>query len=210
MSKLNTSMRRIKRIPGPEGKLIYTLQTEAERKKDNLLCNFCSWKGPIKPFRTCKTYNTISKLQGNGLGVMIRGCNKYQPVMTFRPPLGNCDDLFNTFRFGSAWYNRVSNGTIVGLFDTVKGSFFGKGEVVEVHHGDLEDMCFHYAHDNHLFIGEDPAEAAGKLHGAISKVYGHVLQFQEDPKCTVIYIQRIGVGEKSKKPKRKSRKSETT
>jgi len=199
-------MRRVKRVPGPEGKLIWTLQTEAERKKDNLLCNFCSWKGPIKPYRTCKTYSTINKLQGQGLGVMIRGCNKYQPIMTFRPPLGNCDDLFNTFRFGGAWYNRVSEGTIVGLFDTVKGHFFGKGQVVEVHHGALEEMCDRFAHDNHLFIGDDPATAASKLYGAIEKVYGHLLATKEDPKCTVIYIQRIGTEETSKKRRRKSKK----
>ena len=127
--------------------------------------------------------------------------------MTFRPPLGNCDDLFNTFRFGGSWYNRVSNGTIVGLYDTVKGSFFGKAEVVEVHHGALGEMCERFAHDNHLFIDKDPATAAEQLHGAITKVYGHILQFQEEPKCTVIYLQRSEG--RSKKRKRKSPKSTT-
>jgi hypothetical protein len=199
-------MRRVKRVPGPKGKLIWTLQTEAERKKDNLLCNYCSWKGPIKPYRTCKTYQTINKLENDGLGVMIRGCNKYQPIMTFRPPLGNCDDLFNTFRLGGAWYNRVSEGTIVGLYDTVKGHFFGKGQVVEVHHGALEEMCDRFAHDNHLFIGGDPATAAPQLCGAIEKVYGHLMANKEDPKCSVIYIQRIGTEGKSKKRKPKPKK----
>ena len=201
MPRINTSMRRVKRVPGPEGKLIWTLQTETERKKDNLLCNFCSWRQPVKPFRTCKTYSVIRKMENDGLGVMIRGCNKYQPIMTFRPPLGNCDDLFNTFRFGGSWYNRVSVGSIVGLYDTVKGAFFGKAEVVEVHHGALEEMCEDFAHDNHLFIGKDPATAADELHSAIAKVYGHILQFQEDPKCTVVYLQRIEGRSKKRKPK---------
>lgn len=193
MAEIHTSMRRVKRIPGPEGKLIWTLETAAERKRDNLLCNYCSWKGPVKPFRTCKTYSTINKLQGKGMGVMIRGCHKYQPIMTFRPPLGNCDDLFNTFRLGGAWYNRVSVGTIVGLYDTKADSFFGKAEVVDVQHGDLEEMCDKYAHDNHLMLDDDPVCAGFKLYEAIEKVYGHILQRQTLPKCTVVYLQRLGV-----------------
>jgi hypothetical protein len=191
VEKEYTNMRRLKRIPAQSG-LTFTLETAQERKKDNLLCNYCGWKEAVAGYDQCQTYSGLEGLrQEQGLGIIIRTCQEFQPVLTFRPPLGQYESEFNTFRLGSAWYNRVSPGTIVALYDTTEQEIFGKAQVLETHHGSLQDMCEEHAHNNHLFLDRDPSEAPEAMYGAISKMYGHIAKKREGLLCTVIYLENI-------------------
>lgn len=191
MDKVYSNMRRLKRIPGKDG-LTFTLETKQEQLKDNLLCNYCGWKEKVEGYDACKKYKRMERFGVQGLGVVIRSCDIYQPILTFRPPLGQYEESFNTFRLGSAWYNRVSPGTICALYNTVSGEIFGKAQVTETHHGDINEMCDEHAHNNHLFIGGDPEEASGKMVDAIRQAYGHIVKMKENPVCTVIYLENLG------------------
>lgn len=185
-----SNMRRLKRIPS-EGGLTFTLETKQEQKKNNLLCDYCGWKNQHGEYGSCEKYERMKRFGVHGLGVIVRSCPIYQPILTFRPPLGEYEAEFNTFRLGSAWYNRVSPGTVCALYDTMGKEIFGKAEVTETHHGDLEEMCDEHACNNHLFIGTDPEEAAEKMVVAIRQAYGHIVKQKEDLKCTVIYLNNL-------------------
>lgn len=185
---VDSNMRRLKRIPAENG-LTFTLETLQEQKKDNLLCNFCGWQEKEAGYDECEKYKKLKRYESEGIAIAVRNCDVYQPILTFRPPLGYYKGKFNTFRLGSAWYNRISVGTVCALYDTSKNEIFGKAVVEEVHHGDLEEMCEDHAHRNHLFLKTDPDEATERMLGAINKAYGHIIKQKEDPTCTVIYLK---------------------
>jgi len=192
MDKAHVNMRRLKRIPAENG-LTFTLETRQEQLKDNLLCNYCGWKEKVEGYDSCKKYQKLKRFGTQGLGVVIRSCNIYQPILTFRPPLGQYEGSFNTFRLGEAWYNRVSPGVICTLYNTVSGEVFGKAQVTETYHGDLGEMCEDHAHNNHLFIGEDEKKSADKMLHAIKQAYGHILDKKgKNPMCSVIYLENLG------------------
>lgn len=183
------NMRRLKRIPSDEG-LVYTLETQAEQRKDNLLCNYCGNKLPVVGFPGCPKYKELSGHQERGIGMMVRTCTIYQPLLTFRPPLGQYGKEFNTFRLGSAWYNRVSKGTTVALFNTESEEIFAKAEVTALYHGDLEEMCEEHASRNHLFIGDKKGNVAERMEKAIRQAYGHIIRSNHVP-CSVIYLRNL-------------------
>lgn len=181
---------RLKRIPASGG-LTYTLGKAEHADQNDLICNYCAWKVDHAGYGSCKTYDRMEELRQSGLAIMRRTCPVYQPVLTFKPPLGFYEDIFNTFRLGTAWYHRVSPGTIVGMMDNTTGLIFGKSEVLEVHNGDLEEMCAEHAYMNHLFRGRDPEEAAQQLYDLIVKLYGKYLQ--TNPTATVVYLENLNL-----------------
>ena len=193
MKEINPSMRRLKRVPGENG-LRFTLENATEQKKDNLLCNFCAWRDAVKGGSKCSKHSTFMRYQKNGIGLLVRTCEMYQPILTFRPTKKMAKGFqgnFNTFRLGDTWYNRVSPGVICGLYDANRNRLFGKAVVTATHNGNTEAMCYDHAYKNHLFIGEGQEEAANKMQDAMRSAYGHIMDHRKNDLCTVIDLQRI-------------------
>ena len=197
MPEIYTNMQRLKRVPAEHG-LAFTLETATERKKDNLLCNFCAWRDAHGSLKECSKHKVLTRYAKKGVGILVRTCNTYQPILTFRVTKkmeGGFEKEFNTFRLGATWYNRVSAGTVCGLYDVGKNKMFGKAVVTATHNGDMEEMCHEHAYKNHLFIGMDQEQAAIRMEAAMSKVYGHILKHRNSSICTVIDLNRIGIGD---------------
>lgn len=193
MSDINTNMRRLKRVPGDDG-LKFTLETATEQEKDNLLCNFCGWRDAHGKLPKCSKHTALARYAKKGVGLLVRTCDTYQPILTFRLTKkmeAGFNDQFNTFRLGATWYNRVSPETICALYDTGKKKIFGKAVVTATYNGDLEEMCHDHAWKNHLFLGVDQEDAAGKMEDAMRKAYGHILEYRKNSICTVINLERI-------------------
>ena len=193
MNDSNTSMRRLTRVPGEDG-LKFTLETAAEQGKDNLLCNFCAWRDAQDVQLRCSKYLTLARYAKKGVGLLVRTCETYQPILTFRLTKKMEDgfkDGFNTFRLGSTWYNRVSPGIICGLYDVGKKKMFGKAVVTATFNGDMEEMCQDHAYRNHLFIGVEKEQAAARMESAMRNAYGHILDHRKNSVCTVINLERL-------------------
>ena len=197
MSDVETSMRRLKRVPSDNG-LTFTLETATENKKNNLLCNFCAWRDVHGPLRECGKHKALARYAKMGVGLLVRTCDIYQPILTFRVTKameGGFSGAFNTFRLGATWYNRVSKGTVCGLYDTGKKEMFGKAVVTNKYNGDMEEMCGDHAYKNHLFLGVDKEAAAVRMEVAMKKAYGHIIDHRSSSICTVIDLHRIGIGD---------------
>lgn len=193
LSDINVSMRRLKRVPGENG-LKFTLETAAEQEKDNLLCNFCAWRDAQGELGKCSKYTALARWKKKGVGLLIRTCDTYQPILTFRLTKKMEDGFkegFNTFRLGATWYNRVSPGIICGLYDAGKKKMFGKAVVTATFNGDMEEMCHDHAYRNHLFIGVDQETAATKMKDAMLNAYGHIMEYRKNSICTVINLERL-------------------
>lgn len=193
MSDIKTNMRRLKRVPGEDG-LKFTLETAAEQEKDNLLCNFCGWRDLNVDIPKCPKYTALARYAKKGVGLLIRTCETYQPILTFRLTKKMEDGFkgeFNTFRLGATWHNRVSPGVICALYDTGKKEVFGKAMVTATYNGDMEEMCFDHAWKNHLFMGLDQEDAASKMESAMRNAYGHIMEYRKNSICTVINLERI-------------------
>ena len=186
-------MRRLKRVPGDDG-LKFTLETAAEQEKDNLLCNFCGWRDAHESQAKCSKYTALARYAKKGVGLLIRTCDTYQPILTFRLTKKMEDGFkgeFNTFRLGSTWYNRVSPGITCALYDAGKSRVFGKAVVTATYNGDMEEMCHDHAYKNHLFVGVDQETAASQMEDAMKRAYGHILEHRKNAICTVIDLERL-------------------
>ena len=193
MSDIKTNMRRLKRVPGEDG-LKFKLKTPAEREKDNLLCNFCGWRDALDELPRCSKYTAMSRWKKKGVGLLVRTCETYQPILTFRLTKKMEEGFskeFNTFRLGATWYNRVSPGTICALYDTGKKRVFGKAVVTATYNGDMEEMCQDHAWKNHIFLGLDQDDAASKMEVAMRRAYGHIMEYRKNSICTVVNLKRI-------------------
>jgi len=170
------------------------LETAAEQEKDNLLCNFCGWRDPHDSLPKCIKHSAFLRYEKKGVGILVRTCDTYQPILTFRLTKKMEDgfkDEFNTFRLGSTWYNRVSPGIICALYDAGKKKIFGKAVVTATYNGDMSEMCYDHAYKNHLFLGVDQETASGKMEEAMRQAYGHILEHRKNSICTVINLERI-------------------
>lgn len=184
----NSNMRRLKRIPA-DGKLVYTLETEADRKRDNLLCHYCAWKLPFDGYLQCPTFKRLYHYSDN-IGLLVRTCSEFQPILTFRPPTRGLDRTFNTFRLGTAWANRLSAGNTVGLMDAVEQKMLGKARVLSVFSGHIQEMCDEHADQNHAMLGTDRATASERMMKLIRQSYGKLPLAQTD-QVTVIYLENL-------------------
>jgi hypothetical protein len=127
------------------------------------------------------------------VALLVKSCQVYQPILTFRPPLLGLEGNFNTFRIGAAWAHRVAPGVIVGLGDRANGDrIFGKAIVRKVFYGDYETMCRKYAKDNHMLVESKMTRkaAAEKMAKIMRNAYGKiVVENAED--ISVIYMERL-------------------
>lgn len=187
----SSNMRRLKRVMSDSG-LIYTLETDSERTKDNLLCNYCAAKNDTATEAACTIYKQLDQIEQSGVIPMIRACRAYQPIITFKPRLIGLDREFNTFRIGSAWYNRLMPGVTVGLMNSQTNEIFGKAIVQKVVSGGFEAMCAEHALNNHLMLGLSKETAAQRLEEILRKIYGKFIADQQAKLiATVIYLRNV-------------------
>jgi hypothetical protein len=116
-----------------------------------------------------------------------------QHVIEFAPPAEGLDgvSVFNTFRLGRVWHERLKEGDEVFLMWAKKMQVFGRAKVGPVHKGKLRELANLYAHLNHnQSANPDTAGAADRLIANMMKRYGpHICH--ENKLCTVIFLQRI-------------------
>lgn len=187
----DSNMRRLKRVLTDRG-LLYTLETETERARDNLLCNYCAAKVASPGFSACEVYSDLMEIQENtGAVAMVRSCKAYQPILVFRPPMVGLDGQFNTFRLGSAWFNRLLPGVIVGLVNASDNKVFGRARVLSVIDGDFDKMCEEHAYKNHMLLGKSREVAAKEMTKILRQAYGKIFALQTNQKATVIYLERL-------------------
>ena len=112
------------------------------------------------------------------------------PVVGFIPPVEGVEQEFNTFRLGSAFFKRLSEGSEVLLMDEKNKTVFGKARVTRVIAGQLGELCLIHAKDNHRERTNDPIGAPERLFKYMQKIYGpHIAMVEK--KSTVIYMKRI-------------------
>jgi hypothetical protein len=191
---LNTNMRSLKRIPGPNERLIYTLENRAEQNNSKILCDHCGAKTAAAGFPACKTREAIQQNSHKGIKLLIRACPDFEPLLTFRPPLRGFEGEFNTFRLGTAWYYRIGPGVKASLVDTSTNQVFGKAEVIEAIVGPLAEMCGEHAMNNHAMLGIAPELAAEKMKKLIRQSYGMV-EMDESSEVTVIYLRNLSAAD---------------
>lgn len=185
-------MRRLKRIVQGDS-VSFTIETKADQKRENLLCKFCAWSVEVPGHPACETYTGLQKSAKNGVGLLVRSCKVYQPILTFRKPLKGLEGEFNTFRLGPAWAHRVAPGVIVGLGNRDENDrIFGKAVVTKVHFGGYEEMCKKFAKDNHMLVESTmtrkaAAEAMTKI---MRNAYGKIVVEQAED-ISVIYFKRL-------------------
>jgi hypothetical protein len=186
------NMRRLKRVQTDAG-LSYTLETAADQKRDNLLCNYCAWKATTPDHPRCESYSNLTELQeSHKVGVMVRTCSKYQPILTFTPKLVGFDGYFNTFRIGLAWFGRLMPGVTVGLMNSHTEEIFAKAAVVKVVSGPFSEMSEQHAHMNHMLLGLEPDEASEKMRNIMRQAYGKFVRDDIMTRdATVIYLRNL-------------------
>lgn len=187
-------MRSLKRIPGPNERLIYTLENKTEQSNSKVLCDHCGAKTASVGFPACKTREALQHNSHKGIKLLIRACPDFEPLLTFRPPLKGFEGEFNTFRLGTAWYYRIGPGVTASLVDTSTNAVFGKAKVIEAIVGPLAEMCEEHAASNHAMLGVDPALAAVKMKKLIRQSYGMV-EIDETSEVTVIYLRNLSAAD---------------
>jgi hypothetical protein len=188
--ELKTNMRSLKRIPGPNDRLVYTLETKLEEARGKVLCDHCGFRNATAGYSACITRARLLENSQEGVKLLIRTCPDFQPLLTFRPPLRGFEDDFNTFRLGTAWYYRIGPGVKAALVDTSTNAIFAKAEVVDVVTGPLAEMCEEHAQYNHAMLHLNPDEAAEKMRKLIRQSYGMV-EVDESSEVTVIYLRNL-------------------
>lgn len=188
--KLNTNMRSLKRIPGPDKRLIYTLENKSEQGKAKLLCEHCGARTPAGSYPACDVHESLRRHQDAGIKLLVRTCPQFEPLLTFRPPLRGFMADFNTFRLGTAWYYRIGVGVRAALVDTLTCKVFAKAVVTSVEQGPLDQMCREHAHNNHAMLEFEPHEAAARMKKLIRQSYG-LIEISDDSPITVIYLRNL-------------------
>lgn len=188
--ELKTNMRSLKRIPGPNDRLVYTLETKLQEARSKVLCDHCGHRAAVAGFPACETRTRLLENSQDGVKLLIRTCPDFEPLLTFRPPLKGFEGEFNTFRLGTAWYYRIGPGVTAALVDTSTSTIFAKAKVVDVVTGPLADMCEEHAQYNHAMFGLDPDEAAEKMRKLIRQSYG-MAEVDESSDVTVIYLRKL-------------------
>ncbi|MFP3614744.1 hypothetical protein SB778_32180 [Paraburkholderia sp. SIMBA_050] len=116
-----------------------------------------------------------------------------QHVIEFAPPAEGLDgvSVFNTFRLGRVWHDRLKTGDEVFLMWSKKMQVFGRAVVGDVHNGKLRKLAEAHARFNHnQSANPDTAGAAERLIANMMKRYGpHICH--ENKLTTCIYLRRI-------------------
>jgi hypothetical protein len=115
-----------------------------------------------------------------------------QHVIEFAPPAEGLDgvSVFNTFRLGRVWHERLKEGDEVFLMWSKKMQVFARARVGAVHKGKLRELANEHARFNHNQLGLEVAGSADRLIANMTKRYGPHL-INDTKLCTVIYLQVI-------------------
>ena len=118
----------------------------------------------------------------------VHECSEFVPIIPFRPKIRGMQGTWNTFRIGTAWYNRLKVGTKIAVLNT-KTLEIERYEVVkDIHFGLKEEMCQMYAKDNHNIIADNIYDnIAETMLQRMRKNYGSRI-FESTSYATVIYF----------------------
>lgn len=177
-------MRRIKRVEDT-----FTLESKARLEETDQLCDQCGNS-------ECSVRAIMKRLAVNRYNarVSVLSCKSYIPTFDFRDDAG-LEGMFNTFRLGGAWAERVAPGTLVNLRRT-DGTHIGEAEVIATHVGLFEEMNAKFGFDNHLAIDAEVRGEEFDLEKVMRECYGGH-RFSAGSLVSVIELKRInGVTEK--------------
>lgn len=170
-------MRRVKRAESGD----FVLGKPPERV--NSLCRACGIND------RCKLYKAHKKVTWALPEVTV--CQRFVPVLGFRPPIVGLEKSFNTMRLGKAWTERVAPGTVVALLNTVDSKLLGFARVTHIEVGAFDTMVWAHGADNHLVVNSPKGrnECIEEVRYVLQKSYGKFLT--PESKLTVVYCTRI-------------------
>lgn len=116
-------------------------------------------------------------------------CVMFKPVITFKDKTG-LHGVFNTFRRGLGWFNRLRDGDVVKIYDADSESFVGEARVTSTFNGSLVQMLTDFAADNHLMKDSSFEAPSTELHLTLEKLYGRNYAAL-DSEYSVVYVEMI-------------------
>lgn len=108
-------------------------------------------------------------------------------ILFTNPPQQKVGELFNTYRVGDKWADRVQKGDVLNLARTEGEEVVGTAEVVSVQVGQWGGVK-QFAGDNHEFGQFPQAEAEQLLQGDLKRHYGE--DMKSNSRITVLYLRR--------------------
>ena len=119
-------------------------------------------------------------------------CNSFIPILPFKEPIVGMETMFNTFRLGGAWMNRVDVGSVVALYNTRTKELFGRATVEGISVNITEEQSLLHGQYNHNLLEQDipQYEIVELINKRLKKAYGNMI-FNNSSKTTVIYLKRI-------------------
>lgn len=157
-----------------DGKRYFTTNKDDKTGKIvDTVCNHCGRRLD----NSCIIWEFIEHTEGQvGACLKVHGCQHYEPVVTFSPPLEGFYGTFTTFRLGSVWADRVVPGRVVSLYDTGAKQVFMRAVVDWAEAGPIEQMLEKYAYMNHSQKGLDMAGAPDRVRARLRRLYGPITQ----------------------------------
>lgn len=171
MQPFDTNMRAVRSfVCEDDGKRYFTVNKDEEKGKvKDTICNHCGRRLD----KSCLIWDFVTHTEEQtGACLKVHGCQHYEPVLTFKPPLEGFFGTFTTFRAGESWYNRLVAGRVVSLYDTDAQTVFARAVVDWVATGPIEDMLKDFAHLNHSQKAQDRVGAADRMRSRLKSLYG--------------------------------------
>jgi len=186
----DTNMRKVRSFICPDdGKRYFTTNKDDKTGRTiDTICNHCG----RRLNGSCMIWEFIEHTeQETGACLKIHGCQHYEPVLTFQPPIEGLFGTFTTFRAGTTWVDRVMPGRTVSLYNTGTNKAVGIGLVDWVRSGTLGEMLEKYAHMNHS-QKMNPEDAADRLRARLKRLYGPSI-INDDKLVSVICMTELSV-----------------
>jgi hypothetical protein len=179
MPTFDTNLRRIRMTETGR----WTLMTDKDRAKAIHLCDFCAINS------MCITQQRLASIVTEfEVGAVISECPGYRPHLSFRDEIG-LDGNFNTVRLGKAWADRLREGALVTLWNSIKDREIGVAKVKSCIVGPWQDVAPKHAHRNHTQVDQPREGAEDRLYEILRKGYGPHLM-KPDRLVTAIYLER--------------------
>ncbi len=175
---------KVKRVEGDT----FELTVKPPAGHSLMLCSACGRQDACKMFK--QYFSIVEKVDGIVDFEVLR-CSQYMPLISFTDMTG-IDGHFNTFRYNTAWADRVDGVPFIRLVN--KQGYFGLAAVKQVVTGTLSEMVEAHGRQNHLFK-DDESYTPAKLKSVLARQYGGFMKGNIDnAKFTVIDLERIDKG----------------
>ncbi len=171
----NKLSQRVKRHPNGA----FTIETQPEQARDVNLCDCCGRAALCAVGRLAAAPSFVQ--------IRTRWCEKFIPLVAFRPPLIGMETTFNTMRLGRAWTERLSTGTTVALYDSVADNIFGYARTRQVFAGGYNAILLAHAKFNHCALHDKPEDPVAHVDAVLRKAYGAFMN-KEDLQLQALYL----------------------